>query len=669
MKNLQLATSKTDDSEYTANTLKAALKEVLSGELKTRILWDSLKDTKTFDTWTESVHKYVLEVMLVNNVDQIIDALTDTANSCDKVLLSAFRGKLSNKLPQLRMKVTQTEGQKRRASILAANIISNVLIDEGLIVVDKVVTTTAEGSTTQMYIHFKRTNVKDKKRGICDEPSVVMQRTVGLRKISGDQKAFIKLLSDQPMALHSELSKEVINHFHTLKDDWNKTLDKDGREVMWKGTLKREHYRDTTDQILGMKGTPYYLPYKFDHRLRVSPEAHRLEGINAHGKTFETLQHCSAEGHIIDDEGMKAINQQLYSARTKRTGLEDAQSLLKPAHFNEVGDNELLSSTSHKDMANLMVCRKALESRDLHKSGLACNNLYGWDLTFSGAIMAGLLFKSPEFLVAGNLYGRDTITDAHNNFGLLFGLDGLDRDIAKTMQQPIMHGGHISTLVNLLADHGIELPADEVKAKVINVYGESVTNINTIADWGVALSRSEYSTMTWTLPDKMIGAHNAYQSGVAVDNYVISCGHKNGYAHTVQLANLPYETTSTGKPLYAKMSTVGKKSYKVSTHLRGLFADILHSVDAYVLRCIVRAVRAEGHTILVKHDNFYVHPRSYSLLMRAAKDVFKEILHSNLLEDILKEIAERSPFPANAPEMIYGGAEDKIEESNLFLLP
>jgi hypothetical protein len=667
MKESHLVGQETSVSEHTANSLKMVLGFTFLGELKTKDVFNYMHDNDPKDVWTTMVHRHVFDVLLPLRTAAVIEAITSTADSCDKVLVSTFRGMLSYKLPVCKLKVSQTDGQKRRVAILAAAIITNVLIDEGLVEVTKERVVTANGVKEHHFMTFTKLNVKDKLHGVSDVPGVVLQKDVGGLKPVKAQKDFLRLLSNQPFMVHEDLNELILDKFYTLKDDWNKTHDKNGNKLKWVGAYKRKHYILMAKEIVDLKGHLYYLPFKYDHRLRVGPEANRLDGINAHGKTFETIQHVSADKHSLEDT-MGVLKQQLYSARESRAGIFESSYLLQDKHFRSVTEDVVLASTSQKEMANLWVAKKALESMERLERGEDCGNLFGWDFTFSGGIMAGLLFKSPEFLSSGNLYGSDVITDAHARFGELFGIQ-LDRDTVKSMQQPVMHGGHISGLVNTITEHGYDMTEDEVHQSLRRVYGESVVNINTIAEWGAAIAHSEYSTMRWTMPDGMIASHKAYQSGVAVENYVASASHKDMYSHTVELSKLPYETTKTGKPLYAKEVVIGKTTYKLTSHLRGLFADILHSVDAYALRQIVEAIRATGMPILVKHDNFYVHPSSYPLLMATAKKVFKELLASDLLSDILNEIASHSHVPATAPEIIYGGAEDRIDESNLFLLP
>jgi len=567
------------------------------------------------------------------------------------------------------LKVKQTEGQLKRFNILVAELVTSILIDEGLLEVQVEKVTTALGVRTHKYVTFTKHNVKDVYKGIMDKAGVVLQKDIAGRKPNNAQKTCLALLSSQAYELHTALSQAVLHKFYTLKPDWNKTHDKNGNEIKWVGAYKRKHYKDMAAEVMELQDCIYYIAHKFDNRLRVGPEANRLEGINLHGKSFETGQHCAANYKDINDQAYRMIEQQLYSARHNRVTVQQAVDNLSSNDYLPVTEDIMLAATSQKEMANLHTAKKALKSMQRHAEGKPCGNLFGWDFTFSGGIMAGLLFKSPEFLQSGNLYGEDKVTDAHARFGELFGLSGIDRDTVKDMQQPVMHGGHISGLLKVLADHGFEMSEAEVKRGLTGVYGECVGNVNIIAEWGQALACSEYATMTWTMPDNMISAHKAYQSGIAVENYVASATSKRGYTHNVQLSNLPYETTNTGKPLYAKEMTIGHTNYKVTTHLRGLFADILHSVDAYVLRRVVKAVTDQGYTILVKHDNFYIQPAAYPTLIKAAKKVFRELLHSNLLHNILTEISERSHKESNVPEIVYGEAQDLIEESHNFLLP
>jgi hypothetical protein len=667
MNNVHPAVQETSILDHSDNTLKMVLGLTFLGDLRTKDAWLALEEANKMDEWTSMVHRHVFEVLLPLRTAAVITAVTSTADSCDRVLVSTFRGMLSYKLPVCKLKVTQTEGQKRRVAILASAIITNVLVDEGLVEVTKERIVTPTGVKEHHYMTFTKTNFKDKLHGVMTEPGVVLQKSIGGLKPVKAQKDFLKLLADQPFMVHSELSSAVLNKFYTLKDDWDKSHDKNGNKIKWVGAFKRKHYKEMAVEVMELQDCIYYLAFKYDHRLRVGPEGNRLEGINAHGKTFETLQHCSAAKHSLVDT-MGVLKQQLYSARETRAGIFESSWLLEDNHFTPVTEDVVLASTSQKEMANLWVAKKALESIEHLQAGEDCGNLFGWDFTFSGGIMAGLLFKSPEFLQSGNLYGSDVITDAHARFGELFGIQ-LDRDTVKSMQQPVMHGGHISGLVNTITEHGYDMTEDQVHSSLVRVYGESVVNIDAIAQWGATIACSEYSTMRWTMPDGMIASHKAYQSGVAVENYVASASHKAGYSHTIELTELPYETTRTGKPLYAKEMTIGNTTHKVVTHLRGLFADILHSVDAYVLRRIVQAIRATGMPILVKHDNFYIHPSSYPLLMATAKEVFKELLASNILSDILNEIAAHSHVSAVAPEIIYGEAEDRIDASHLFLLP
>jgi hypothetical protein len=113
----------------------------------------------------------------------------------------------------------------------------------------------------------------------------------------------------------------------------------------------------------------------------------------------------------------------------------------------------------------------------------------------------------------------------------------------------------------------------------------------------------------------------------------------------------------------------GKKEVSTVLHLRGLYADIIHSFDAYVRRTVEDAVWAAGYSILTKHDNFYTHVNAHSIVFDATRRTLSKLFDGDYLGNVLREIAEKSPQYAEAPEIVYGNGENKIMESEFFLLP
>ncbi len=69
-----------------------------------------------------------------------------------------------------------------------------------------------------------------------------------------------------------------------------------------------------------------------------------------------------------------------------------------------------------------------------------------------------------------------------------------------------------------------------------------------------------------------------------------------------------------------------------------LAANIVHSVDGYVVREMYRKAAAQGFDILTIHDCFFCSPNHMNKLRRNYINILSEIAQSNLLQDIINEI-------------------------------
>lgn len=69
-----------------------------------------------------------------------------------------------------------------------------------------------------------------------------------------------------------------------------------------------------------------------------------------------------------------------------------------------------------------------------------------------------------------------------------------------------------------------------------------------------------------------------------------------------------------------------------------LCANVVHSVDAYVVREMVRRANAQGFELLTIHDNFLAHPNHMNKVRKNFLNIMMEIADSDLLQNILREI-------------------------------
>ena len=69
-----------------------------------------------------------------------------------------------------------------------------------------------------------------------------------------------------------------------------------------------------------------------------------------------------------------------------------------------------------------------------------------------------------------------------------------------------------------------------------------------------------------------------------------------------------------------------------------LIANIVHSVDGYVVREMIRRCTALGFSILTIHDSFWAHPNNMDTVRKMYNSILAQIASTNLLERILNEI-------------------------------
>jgi len=129
---------------------------------------------------------------------------------------------------------------------------------------------------------------------------------------------------------------------------------------------------------------------------------------------------------------------------------------------------------------------------------------------------------------------------------------------------------------------------------------------------------------------------------------------------------MPLVEDKNGFPIYDKNTMLDGVHYPVKVKKRGLFANITHSIDAYVMRCIVKALRAAGVPFLLKHDDFIVPPGAYYIVKQAAQEAFDTLYAVNIYKKALDEIAEHSPYGLIVPTLYTGKAKNTASASDNF---
>lgn len=116
---------------------------------------------------------------------------------------------------------------------------------------------------------------------------------------------------------------------------------------------------------------------------------------------------------------------------------------------------------------------------------------------------------------------------------------------------------------------------------------------------------------SWTLPD----GHTAYcpvTKTLESRLEIPEIGAKIVYTHTVQRAN--------------------------DAEKRSLCPNVVHSLDAWICRQVIKALETQGIQVSPIHDSFGVHPNYCGELRKAYKGAIARLYRENILENILCEI-------------------------------
>lgn len=628
---------------------------------------------------TRTVHEYVLSDEYLgrpSKAKQLWKGIGKIADVNKELLLSSFIGKLRYKIPALHLNTRLTPFETERSRIIGACIVTNVLIDSGEFGLREDVQSIMVNGNKKfkkfLYIQLGGEPMKDLYKGIHLEPGVVNQTSVGPWKLTKDQRLHLAEVASVPYKIWDGCNEELLMHGYSLKTDWGRRKDKFDKRLSEDPILKRNRYKIYADKIVNhVKRFPaFYLSAKYDDRLREYYDAAVLEGIRPHGKLWETLMIDAAEPFDLTEVDERVLRHIIYVTLYGRVSLEKANEKFSELDYLEASCVDPFSATTEKEFGSYLLLKKAAEALDQYSKGEQSTFMFGYDFTNSGLMMAAMSFRSKEMMKSANLGNHKTVYDSHTDFGDAYGLD-MPRSMVKGMHTALLHGGTEKTLlktIHVVTDDDTFTLEQVIEANE-KAYGVCVRNIGTIADWGTMVTGNRQSILRWTMPDKFRAASKAHLEGVPVRCYVASGRHKEFYTSYVVVSNMPLVEDKNGFPIYDKDTQLDGVAYPVKVKKRGLFANITHSIDAYVLRCVVRELRAAGRPFLLKHDDYIVPPGAVPIVMKAAQQAFDVLYTDNVYQSALVEIKAESPYELELPTLYIGDARNTCVASTNFLMP
>lgn len=341
--------------------------------------------------------------------------------------------------------------------------------------------------------------------------------------------------------------------------------------------------------------------------------------ITYQGDKFQKSMLTFARKHVLTQQGLEYLKiniaNELYSDKI-------------PMHkslewFDSMTREQLLKLAIPNPIAMMLLL-------DFFKAikGEAVGTITHWDATNSGLQIYSILGRDDIGASLCNVYNTGTIADAYaklaeaiNN---VLGTAHFNRDTVKKAFMVFLYGSGQKLLTsddieddrygNLLEAFPVEAreKAWEVFQTAMEAIAPSAINMMKL----IYMFKTEDSKYTYTMPD-----------GFVVDLQVMDKEAKPHKGFRLDAKGfIKQGSIRTIEPL---LSNVYDKS---------LAPNIIHSIDAFILRMIVRRLNALGIDVSTIHDSYGVCPNYAGLLFQISREVHAEVLEMDLLEDILSQI-------------------------------
>jgi hypothetical protein len=628
---------------------------------------------------TKMVHEYVLVSGWVDTHEKPIrKAIEQCGSHANELLYETLIGMLIKRMPKLHMGTKLDDDDNLRARAIAAKLLVHCFIDNEEFDVDtRVESNTVNGHKkfhTRLYIQFgESTFKKNLLKGISDKPGVVNQKEVNGWVLPAAERAFLRKVGSIPFVISEVCSEVLLMKGYSLKTDWNKTIDKNGKRIQEDPIMKKKRYAKYAGVIMNEVASMscFYLSMKYCDRKRVYYEAASLDGMRVHGKLWETLMIDAAVPFDLTEEDERVLKHIIYVVLHGRVSVNRANHRFSVIDMLSAECADPMVAESEEEFGLAILLNKAAMALMQYQNGQTSTFMFGYDFTNSGLLMSGVSFRSEKMMKAGNIGGdTDTVYDSHTEFGKGYEMD-LDRKDIKKIHMPMMHGASLNSTAKTITEIvGHKVTEDDVAASNERAYGTPAANISKIADFGAMAVGDKQTVLRWTLPDGFSASSRAYYESVPLLTYSASAAHDKGYTGGVLVMDMPWGETKDGYPLYAKEVQVGGSVYTVKQHKRGLFASITHGIDAYTLRQVVHAVIDSGRPILLKHDDYMCPPSGRNVVEKATKAVFKEMFCTNMYQSAIDEIIAESPYDIPPMHLVLGDADiAMIDQSCNFLMP
>ncbi len=587
--------------------------------------------------------------------DKMADAVNALKGTDGKLTLSEGISKLSYSMPNYKPSQPMTQYDYQEGRVSLASTLLHALIRGGLVEhkTKPVRSDTGKYKTTTT-LFMEEDEGKMLMHGIHEKPGVVMQTNLRAKdggkslRLTSDQKNFLAEKSSKRLRLVKTPASELREYFH--QTEWYIKAREGDLE---NNTCLKDRVESYIDAILELqKRDVIFLSVWFDTRYRLYYDM-ILQGINPHGKTFETSQWELADARLTDTQGHNHIIHSMVMIVDGRCSMKHALKVFNPKTYVL----ELL--TGDYSISDAFYNKRLVQAYNDSVSQTPSRFLLAKDATTGGLQHHGIGFKSTKSMISSNVGGNKTPQDAHQDFADAFGLSV--RQDAKDLNTPLLHGSSIATIVEILnAKHGTEHTEEYVIKHMIEAYGPEVMNISRIADFGTTLVSNQVSTLMFNTLDGWKAQSTAYIQSAELNVYYLNPEAKSGYGTNRVQRNMPLHVMKDG----SFFTGTGSGTKRTIAKVKGLDANMTHVDDAYCLR----GVNAD----MYKHDNFLMHAND----MTQAESDYKQRLLNNWdastytckLRDIGVQLGKEALVESFIETLVIGDAtREMVETSEHFL--
>ena len=492
-------------------------------------------------------------------------------------------------------------------------------------------------STTQWikpldYKEFEKNLVE----GIHTKPGVILKKYVrtkpGAKKVKLDKtlKFIARGIASMPMKLVDDLNGKILLEELLKGADYSYALKGDSSEHRLAMKARFTKYAELYDLMKERSNKlPLYLSVFFDYRGRIYYDV-PLSLLNPQHKLGKYVWEANTPRKLSELD-YKSLAFAIVSA-SERTSYENIVEKFESKE--QFYYDELLKAEGLELVYNKRLIKAVEDYREGNKSRF----LIARDFTTGGLLhfSSGYTMERKS-LALSNLFNTNEVYDTHSAVAKAvsnIACREIARNDAKVINQSLLAGAGMKSVTDAFNDHlGTEVSIKDMEGALVEVYGNTATTFNKYNRWGRSVLDNFNTSLMWTMPDGVKAQSSSFIKGQEVKLYVPDASAKEGTKSIKVTRNMPLLVdNSSGTPLCVGIHAEAKVS--------GFLANVTHSIDAYVLRKIVKSLIDAGEVGLFIHDNILTFGINHeTLVMPTAQEVIKQNMESKIFLDIQHQVA------------------------------